>query len=101
MLVVQAVLFTWAVSQSGRSLAGQSPIRFGQTIALDLANLLDRDSQADLVQYVHDQYAQYNHPFFVVLADGRVIPSGSGKISEPLLAIARAQLLKWAEPPPV
>jgi len=27
MLIVQAVLFVWAVSQSGRSLPGQSPAR--------------------------------------------------------------------------
>jgi len=101
MLVVQAMLFTWAVSQSGRSLPGQSPIRFGQTIALDLASLLDRDPQADLAQYVHEQYAQYNHPFFVVLGDGRVISSGSEKISEPLLAMARGQLVRWAERPPM
>ena len=101
MLFVQAVLFTWAVSQSGRSLPGQSPMRFGQTIALDLAALLDRDPQADLGQYVHEQYAQYNHPFFVVLADGRVISSGSTAIAEPLLAMARAQLSRWRERPPM
>src|SRR6185295_2335437 len=92
---------TWAVSQSGRSLPGQSPVRFAQTIALDLASLLDRDPQTDLVQYVHEQYAQYNHPFFIVLADGRVISSGSAKIPEPLLGMARTQLLRWAERPPM
>jgi signal transduction histidine kinase len=101
MLVVQAMLFVWAVSQSGRSLPGQSPMRFGQTIALDLASLLDRDPQADLTQYVHEQYAQYNHPFFVVLSEGRVISSGGATIPEPLLALARAQLLRWAERPPL
>src|SRR5262249_21191267 len=78
-----------------------SPIRFAQTIALDLANLLDRDPQADLVQYVHDQYAQYNHPFFVVLGDGRVIASGNQKIPDPLLTIARGQLQRWNERPPM
>src|SRR5262245_34164113 len=101
MLVVQAVLFTWAVSQSGRSLAGQSPMRFAQTLALDLASSLDRDPQADLAQYVPEQYAQYNHPFFVVLADGRVVSSGSQKISDPLLAMARGQMQRWAERPPI
>ena len=37
MLVVQAMLFVWAVSRSGRTLPGQSPGRLGQTVALDLA----------------------------------------------------------------
>jgi len=76
-------------------------MRFAQTIALDLANLLDRDPRAVLVQYVHEQYAQYNHPFFVVLADGRVISSGSQKISDPLLGMARSQMQRWAERPPM
>src|SRR6478672_6360840 len=101
MLVVQAILFTWAVSQSGRSLPGQSPMRFGQTIALDLANLLEREPRADLAQYVHEQYAQYNHPFFVVLDDGRVISSGSAKVPDALLSMARGQLQRWAERPPM
>src|SRR5206468_3534034 len=43
MLVVQAMLFVWAVSQTGRSLSGQSPMRLGATVALDLANVLERD----------------------------------------------------------
>ena len=101
MLVVQAILFTWAVSQSGRSLPGQSPMRFGQTIALDLANLLEREPAADLGQYVHEQYAQYNHPFFVVLGDGRVISSGSARMPDALLAMAHSQLQRWAERPPM
>ena len=37
MLIVQAMLFVWAVSQSGRSLPGQSPARLGMTVALDLS----------------------------------------------------------------
>lgn len=77
MLVVQAVLFVWAVSQSGRSLAGQSPARLGLNVALDLANVLERDPNADLARYVREQYAQYAHPFFVMMSDGRLITSGS------------------------
>src|SRR5215831_21107242 len=96
MLVVQAMLFVWAVSQSGRSLPGQSPMRLGATVALDLANLLERDPQADLTRYVHDQYAQYTHPFFVMLSDGRVITSGSTSFPEPMLRMAREQLARRA-----
>jgi two-component system, OmpR family, sensor kinase len=92
MLVVQAMLFVWVVSQSGRNLPGQSPARLGMTVALDLANLLERDPQADLAPYVKDQYAQYAHPFFVMMADGRLITSGSQSFPEPLLAMARARL---------
>ena len=77
------------MSQSGRSLPGQSPARFGVTIALDLSSALERDPQIDLARYVHDQYAQYTHPFFVMLADDTVITSGSATVAEPLLGMAR------------
>ena len=92
MLVVQAVLFTWAVSETGRTLPGQSPGRLGMTVAVDLAQLLERDPQTDLARYIRDQYAQYNHPFFVMMADGRYITSGSGSFPEPLIQIAKTRL---------
>ncbi len=92
MLVVQAMLFVWTVSRSGRTLPGQSPGRLGIAVAMDLASTLERDPQTDLVHYIHEQYAQYTHPFFVVMTDGRVIPSGSQTIAEPLVALARARL---------
>ena len=97
MLVVQAMLFVWAVSQSGRSLPGQSPGRLGQTVTLDLTSELARNPQVDLEKYVHEQYAQYTHPFFVMMADGRVITSGSRSFPEPLLGMARAQLQRRIE----
>src|SRR5438093_1263932 len=99
MLLVQAMLFVWVVSQSGRSLPGQSPGRLGLTVALDLTNVLEREPKVDLARYVQDQYAQYTHPFFVMTADGRVIMSGSHSFPEPLLRMARAQLRRVLERP--
>jgi len=99
MLVVQAMLFVWAVSQSGRSLPGQSPTRLGMTVALDLANVLERDAKTDLAVYVRDQYAQYAHPFFVLMDDGRLITSGSTTFPEALLGMARARLERRDLPP--
>ena len=100
MLLVQAILFVWVVSQSGRSLPGQSPGRLGLTVALDLASVLERDPQVDLVRYVHDQYAQYTHPFFVMLADGNMITSGSTSFPQPIIDMARTQLQRWTDRPP-
>src|SRR5437868_1785696 len=99
MLVVQAMLFVWMMSQTGRTLPGQSPVRLASTVALDLANLLERDPQADVERYVHEQYAQYTHPFFVMLADGRVITSGSTSFPEPMLRMAHEQLQRRLERP--
>lgn len=98
MLVVQAVLFVWAVSQSGRSLPGQTPAALGHTVALDLANVLERDPQIDLAKYVRDQYANYAHPFFVMMTDGRLITSGSRTFPEPLLRMAH-RVLQGGLPP--
>ena len=92
MLLVQAMLFVWVVSQSGRTLPGQSPARLGLTVAQDLAAVLERDPQIDLSRYVQEQYAQYTHPFFVMMADGRLITSGSRSFPEPFLRMARVQL---------
>ena len=88
------MLFVWAMAQFGRTLPGQSPGRLGMSVALDLANLLERDPQTDLTQYVREQYAQYEHPFFVMMADGRLITSGSQSFAEPLLQMARARLAR-------
>ena len=100
MLLVQAILFVWAVSQSGRSLPGQSPARLGMTVALDLASVLEREPQTDLAKYVREQYAQYTHPFFVMLPDGKLITSGSESFSQPLIDMARVSVQRWTERPP-
>src|SRR5579864_3106179 len=99
MLVVQAMLFVWAVSQSGRTLPGQSPGRLGATVALDLASAIERDPQLDLERYVREQYAQYSHPFFVMMTDGRLITSGSRSFPESLIQMARARLQRRADRP--
>src|SRR5438132_7573168 len=99
MLVVQAVLFTWVVARSGRTVPGQSPVRFAQTIALDLRSALERDPQLDVARYVREQYAQETHPFFVMLTDGRVVTSGSRSFPEPLIRMARGRLQRRLERP--
>lgn len=100
MLVVQALFFVWAVSQSGRSASGMSPGRLGMTVALDLSTVLERDPNADLATYLNEQYAQYEHPFFVMLQNGRVITIGSDSFPEPLLRMARARLTAGEGPRP-
>jgi signal transduction histidine kinase len=100
MLVVQGVLFVWVVSQTGRSLPGQSPGRLGMTVALDLANVLERGSQTDLAKYIRDQHEQYDHPFFVMMTDGRLITSGSTSFPEPLIRMARARVERRVDRPP-
>jgi signal transduction histidine kinase len=98
MLVVQAVLFTWVVAQSGRTLPGQSADRFAETVALDLRNALEREPTLDVARYVRDEYAQHTHPFFVMLADGRVVTSGSRSFPEPLMRMARVRLQRFDGP---
>jgi signal transduction histidine kinase len=92
MLVVQGVLYVWAVAQSGRTLQGQSPGRFAMTVAQDVSAQIEREPGVDLAQYVREQYARYEHPFFVMMADGRLITSGSDSFPEPLIRMAKARL---------
>jgi two-component system OmpR family sensor kinase len=97
LLVVQAVLFVWAVARAGPSLPGQPPDRFAQTLALDLAQALDRDPRLDVGRFVDDQYGQDAHPFFVMMADGTVVGNG-GPFPEPLLREARGRLERPPDP---
>src|SRR6266542_4574394 len=99
MLVVQAMLFVWVVARSGRTVPGQSPGRFSETVAFDLANALTREPDLDLPHYVHDQYSQGVHPFFVMLTDGRVVTNGGTSFPEPLLRMARVRLQRRFERP--
>jgi signal transduction histidine kinase len=99
MLVVQALLFVWAVSRAGPTLPGQPPDRFALTVARDLEEELSSDPLLNVEQYLKSQYGRDAHPFFVLMADGRVISNG-GSIPEELLRDARARLTRGAEPGP-
>jgi signal transduction histidine kinase len=92
MLIVQAVVFVWAISRSERTLPGESPGRYAQTVAVDLAAALERDPNLDLEHYVREQYESATHPFFVLLADGRVVASSAGEVPPTLLQMARERL---------
>jgi two-component system OmpR family sensor kinase len=90
-LVVQGALFVFVIQQSGPALPGLPPDRFAQTVALDLSQALSRDSTFDVARFVREQYGRDAHPFFVMMADGKVISNG-GPFDEPLLRDARARL---------
>src|SRR5439155_11911581 len=98
-LVVQAMLFVWVMARSGITVPGQSPGRFAETVAFDLANALTREPDVDITRYVREQYSQGTHPFFVMLLDGRVVSSGPASFPEPLLRMARARLQRRVDRP--
>jgi signal transduction histidine kinase len=77
MLVVQGILFVWMMTQAGSSVPNQPPERLAQTVAIDVAQALDRNPSLDVAQYLRQEYAQDAQPFFVVLADNRVIEIGA------------------------
>lgn len=99
MLVVQAMLFVWVAARSWSTLPGQSPGRFSETVAVDLAGALEREPALDLARYVREQYSQEAHPFFVMLADGRMITSGSATFPDQLVRMARARLQRRGDRP--
>jgi signal transduction histidine kinase len=95
-LVVNGVLLIFVIQQSGPTLPGQPPDRFAETIALDLAQALARDPTFDVARFVREQYGRDAHPFFVMLADGKVISNG-GPFAEPQLREARARLRRGVD----
>jgi signal transduction histidine kinase len=97
MLVVQAMLFVWVLARSGPRMPGE-PERFAQTIAVDLSDALGADPSVDLAKYVDDQYARDAHPFFVLLADGRVFGNFPEPYPEPLLRAARGRIQRGSLP---
>ena len=95
-LVVNGVLFIFVVQQSGPTLPGLPPDRFAQTVALDLAQALTRDSTFDVARFVHEQYGKDAHPFFVMMSDGKIISNG-GPFPESLIGEARARLRRGVD----
>ena len=93
MLVVQAMLFVWVLARSGPRMPGE-PERFAQTIAADLSDVLTADPAQDLARHVDAEYSQDAHPFFVMLADGRVFGNFPEPYPEPLLRAARGRILR-------
>src|SRR5262245_19541192 len=92
LLVVQAILFVWVVSQSDRTVPNQPPDRLAQTIAHDAAEALARDPSVDLEKYIRREYAKDTQPFVVLLAtDSRAIEVGAG-FPESVIEEARGRL---------
>lgn len=98
MLVVQAMLFVWAASRSNAGLSGQSLVRLGQTVAMDLSGLLEREPQANLTAYVKEQYSEDTHPFYVVMNDGSLITNSDEPIPDALLTMTREWLQRPRRP---
>jgi signal transduction histidine kinase len=60
-------------------------------VAVDIGRAIERDSAIDAEQYIRDEYARDAQPFFVVLANGRVIEIG-GPFPAELIEQARRRM---------
>jgi signal transduction histidine kinase len=90
LLVVQAMLFVWVVARTG-SIPSQPPDRFAQTVAVDVGQALESEPGLDVERYIRDEFASDAQPFFVLLANNRVIEFG-GPFPQGMVAEARARL---------
>src|SRR5262249_655289 len=67
-LVVQTLLFLLVMNQSQRAIPGGSAERFGQSVALDISNQLQRDPHLDVLAYVREEYSSpSDYPFTLIL----------------------------------
>jgi signal transduction histidine kinase len=99
MLVVQALLFVWLASRAGSPVPGRPPDRFAQTVAIEIGVALEHEPGLDIASYVERQYGRGAWPFFVMLADGRVIEHG-GPFQNAFLEQARARLRRGLDERP-
>jgi signal transduction histidine kinase len=99
LLIVQGFLFVWMMARAGSTVPNQPPDRLAQTIAVDVAQALERDAALDVERYVRQEYAADSQPFVVLLADGRVLEIGA-RFPEALKSEARERLnaLKNVDP---
>lgn len=99
LLAVQGILFVWMMAQAGSGIPNQPPDRFAQTVAIDVAQEIERNPAVDVERYLRQEYARDAQPFFVVLADNRIIEIGS-RFREALKAEARARMEVMRAVPP-
>ncbi len=97
MLVVQGVVFVWVLARSGRTAAGESPERFAQAVAGDLAIAMTDDPALDVAAYVATRYAREDQPFFVLLRNDTLVTTSDVAVPEPLLRAARMRLARRRE----
>ena len=91
LLVVQGMLFVWMMSQAGSTIPNQPPERFAQTVAIDVAQALERDGHwTSSAMSARNTPRTRSRSSSSSLTD-RVIEIGA-RFPEPLKAEARARL---------
>src|SRR5262245_25402902 len=96
MLIVQAVAFVWVLARTDHAIPGGSAERYAQSVAIDLANELQRDQPVNLETYLRDEYPSSSYPFTVVLTTGQVIPITFASPPEQALNAVRNALQRRA-----
>src|SRR5262245_2324246 len=56
MLVVEIVVYVWAVAESGRTLPGGSSLQFAQSIAQDVSAAIEVAPDLDIAHYLNEEY---------------------------------------------
>lgn len=88
-LAVQGAVVFWLLGRA-ESVPGPPPRGFVRIVAEDVSAALAEDPDLDLNQYVRDTFEEQGYPFFVLMADGRIIGSLSAPPRE-LIEEARAR----------
>ena len=96
-LVIQGGVFLWLLDRS-ESLPGPPPRGFTRIIATELSTALAANPTLDVERYLRETYQEQRYPFFVLMADGRVLSNGA-KPSAMLVDEARARLAFGAPVP--
>ncbi|MFB3852823.1 MAG: ATP-binding protein [Vicinamibacterales bacterium] len=92
LLLVQAVLVLWMTGQADNWFPIRSPFRLVTLVARDVSGALTQDPDLPLESYIRDEFAHIFQPFFIVMADGRVIHSREGRVPSGVVRAARERL---------
>ena len=98
-LAVQGAVLLWLLSRS-ESVPGPPPRGFTRILAADLSAGLAANADLDLDRYVRDNTQQRGYPFFVLMADGRLVSSNGAAPARSLVEEARALLSSARLPRP-
>lgn len=90
-LAIQAAIVFWLIAR-GDAVAGPPPRGFTSFVARDLGAALATDPGLDLERYIRSAYPEPTYPFFVLMEDGRLVPSPFAGAPPGLVAEAREHL---------
>jgi signal transduction histidine kinase len=93
LLAAQAALVLWVVSRAEQSVLTRPPAALARLIASDLGVALEAEPTADVERLLRNGFGRVPQNVAIVLTDGRLVTNRRFAVPEPVVALARRQLV--------